>query len=72
MSELLTIFSSISSILGSGAAIAVIYAIFTVRNLEKRVGILENENALLKRDISDIKADTSYIRGVLEGTKPHG
>lgn len=72
MSELLTIFSSISSILGPGAAIAVIYAIFTVRNLEKRVGILENENALLKRDISDIKADTSYIRGVLEGTKPHG
>lgn len=67
MSELVNIFNSISSILGPSAAIAVVFAIFTVRNLEKRVGVLENENALLKRDISDIKSDTSYIRGILEG-----
>lgn len=60
------VYTSVGSAVGTPAAIALFWVIGKVRELGLKVKKLEDENALFKQTLSDIRSDVSYIRGKLE------
>lgn len=53
-------FTDIGATLGYPATLVVFYLWITVRRLDK-------DNEVLKKTLSDIRSDTSYIKGKLDG-----
>ena len=62
-----TVFTTIGSVLGTPAALACFWIVSKIKELQTKVKILESENAAVKKDITDIRVNVSWMRGNMEG-----
>ena len=67
--DLTQLYTTIGGVLGTPAAIAICWVINKIKALEAEVAALKAENAESKKTLGDIRADVSYIRGVLDKTE---
>lgn len=64
--DLTQMYTTIGGVLGTPTAIFLFWMYSKVKELQTKVKILEKENSTLKSGLSDMRADVSFIRGVLE------
>lgn len=67
--DLTNLYTTIGGVLGTPAAIAICWVINKIKALEAEVAFLKADNAESKKTLGDIRADVSYIRGVLDKTE---
>lgn len=67
--DLTQLYTTIGGVLGTPAAIAICWVINKIKSLEAEVAFLKADNAESKKTLADIRADVSYIRGVLDKTE---
>lgn len=67
MTDLLAILTSLSQVLGFPAALALAWAAFVIRDHGKRISELEEESNSAKADLTKIREDVSFMRGMMEG-----
>lgn len=60
------IYTTVGNVLGTPVALAFFWVINKVKELTVKVKMLEEENAVFKQTLSDIRSDVSFIRGKLE------
>ena len=60
------IYTTVGNVLGTLVALAFFWVINKVKELNVKVQMLEKENAVFKKTMSDIRSDVSFIRGKLE------
>ena len=60
------IYTTVGNVLGTPVALAFFWVINKVKELTMKVQMLEKENAVFKKTMSDIRSDVSFIRGKLE------
>lgn len=60
------IYTTVGNVLGTPVALAFFWVINKVKELNVKVQMLEKENAVFKKTMSDIRSDVSFIRGKLE------
>ena len=61
------IYTTIGSVLGTPAALACFWVVSKIKELQTKVKILESENTAVKKDITDIRVNVSWMRGNMEG-----
>lgn len=61
------IYTTIGSVLGMPAALACFWVVSKIKELQTKVKILELENTAVKKDITDIRVNVSWMRGNMEG-----
>ena len=64
--NLTEVYTTVGSVLGTPAAIALFWIFSKIKELTVKVKMLEDENAVFKQTLSDIRSDVSYIRGKFE------
>lgn len=67
--DLTNLYTTIGGVLGTPAAISICWVINKIKALEAEVALLKADNAESKKTLGDIRADVSYIRGVLDKTE---
>jgi len=67
--DLTQLYTTIGGVLGTPAAIAICWVINKIKSLEAEVAFLKADNAESKKTLADIRADVSFIRGVLVKTE---
>ena len=60
------IYTTVGNVLGTPVALAFFWVVNKVKELNVKVQMLEKENAVFKKTMSDIRSDVSFIRGKLE------
>lgn len=65
--DLTQLYTTIGSILGTPAALAFFWAVTRIRDLQAKVKELEAENNSAKADLTKIREDVSFMRGMMEG-----
>ena len=60
------IYTTVGNVLGTPVALAFFWVVNKVKELNVKVQMLEQENAVFKQTLSDIRSDVSFIRGKLE------
>lgn len=64
--DLTEVYTTVGSVLGTPVAIALFWIFSKIKELTVKVKMLEDENAVFKQTLSDIRSDVSFIRGKLE------
>ena len=60
------VYTTVGNVLGTPVALAFFWVVNKVKELNVKVKTLEQENAVFKQTLSDIRSDVSFIRGKLE------
>jgi hypothetical protein len=61
------VYTTIGSVLGTPCALACFWVVSKIKELQTKVKILESENTAVKKDITDIRVNVSWMRGMMEG-----
>ena len=65
--DLTAVYTTVGSVLGTPAALAFFWCVTRIRDLQAKVKELEAENNSAKADLSKIREDVSFMRGMMEG-----
>lgn len=61
------VYTTIGSALGTPVALVVFWVVSKIKEIQTKVKILELESATVKKDITDIRVNVSWMRGNMEG-----
>lgn len=62
-----SVYTTVGSVLGTPCALACFWVVSKIKELQTKVKILESENTAVKKDITDIRVNVSWMRGNMEG-----